>query len=56
MQYKYVVLEDQNPDVEETFKEFVSALKFARTLSKPLIYEFSKPEGETSDTTNWECV
>ena len=56
MKLRYVVVDDIDKEVVKSFKGFISALRFAKTLEKPYIYEY-KVEGDKSfSEDDWECV
>ena len=40
MKLRYVVVDDIDKEVVKSFKGFISALRFAKTLEKPYIYEY----------------
>ena len=51
MKYRYVVVDDIDRSEPKIFKGFISALRCAKTLSKPYIYEY-KAEQDKSFTGN----
>ena len=48
MKLRYVVVDDIDKEVVKSFKGFISALRFAKTLEKPYIYEYKVEDNKLS--------
>lgn len=56
MKLRYVVVDDVDKEVVKSFKGFISALRFAKTLEKPYIYEYKVEDDKSFSEDDWECV